>query len=269
MAAWNYATIWRSRPQLHPDPPPQIQGDRRGQLAGLRPPGRWRRPHAARAGVVQQDKVAQYLYNCPEYLESMFASFKAGLVPVNTNYRYTDDELVYLWDNADAVAVVFHGAFAERIERIRDAARGQHVAVGRRRQRARAPTWATPYEDGRRPTATERVVPPWGRGGDDIFLLYTGGTTGMPKGVMWRQDDLVRASSTRDARYPDRARLDRCATRIHGPAPALPACPLMHGTGAVHLVHLWAAARRHARRPPLRRRGAARHHRAREGPRRS
>ncbi len=70
-------------------------------------------------GATHQDKVAQYLYNCPEYLESVFAAFKAGLVPVNTNYRYADDELVYLWDNADAVAVVFHGSFAERIERIR------------------------------------------------------------------------------------------------------------------------------------------------------
>src|SRR5687767_14746508 len=59
------------------------------------------------AGVVEQDKVAQYLYNAPAYLESTFAAFKAGLATVNTNYRYTADELVYLWDNADVVAVVF------------------------------------------------------------------------------------------------------------------------------------------------------------------
>ena len=72
------------------------------------------------AGATRQDKVAHYLYNCPEYMESMFAIFKAGLAPVNTNYRYADDELVYLWDNADAVAVVFHGCFAERCERVRD-----------------------------------------------------------------------------------------------------------------------------------------------------
>ena len=72
------------------------------------------------AGLGQQDKVADYLYNGPEYLESMFAAFKAGLVPVNTNYRYGREELVYLWDNADAVAVVFHGGFAERFEAIRD-----------------------------------------------------------------------------------------------------------------------------------------------------
>ena len=91
--------------------------------------------------------MAHYLYNCPEYLESMFAAFKAGLVPVNTNYRYADDELVYLWDNADAVAVVFHGSFAERDRaHPRPAAQGADLALGRRRQPARAPTWAVAYE---------------------------------------------------------------------------------------------------------------------------
>ena len=70
-------------------------------------------------GAVHQDKVAIYLHNCPEYLETSFACYKAGLVPVNTNYRYVEDELAYLWDNADALAVVFHGTFADRQRRIR------------------------------------------------------------------------------------------------------------------------------------------------------
>ena len=63
--------------------------------------------------------VAQYLYNGNEYLESLFACFKAALVPVNTNFRYVHDELVYLWDNADVAAVVFHGAFAEHVDAVR------------------------------------------------------------------------------------------------------------------------------------------------------
>ena len=91
--------------------------------------------------------MAHYLYNCPEYLESMFAAFKAGLVPVNTNYRYVDDELVYLWDNADAVAVVFHGTFADRIERIRDRApEGAHAGCGSTTSRDPCPTGPMPYE---------------------------------------------------------------------------------------------------------------------------
>ena len=63
-------------------------------------------------GALKGDRVAQYLYNCPEYLETTYATYQAGLTPVNTNYRYRADELTYLWENADAVAVVFHGSFA-------------------------------------------------------------------------------------------------------------------------------------------------------------
>src|SRR5690606_22439937 len=134
----------------------------------------------------------QYLYNCPEYLEAMFACFKAGLVPVNTNYRYADDELVYLWDNADAVAVVFHGTFTERIEGIRERLPKVATWLWVDDGSGPCPPWATPYEDAAA-TATDRVVPPWGRGDDDLLFMYTGGTTGMPKGVMWRQDSMMRA----------------------------------------------------------------------------
>src|SRR6188508_660920 len=113
MGAWNFATIWEIAADEQPDHPCQVQGDRRIT---------WREfdrraDGVARtlldAGAAQQDKVAQYLHNCPEYLESMFAAFKAGLVPVNTNYRYGPEEIVYLFDNADAGAVVFHAAFTD------------------------------------------------------------------------------------------------------------------------------------------------------------
>ena len=72
------------------------------------------------AGAAEGTTVAQYLTNRPEYLESVFAAFKLGLAPVNTNYRYVDDELVYLWDNADTSVVVFEGQFTDRIEGLRD-----------------------------------------------------------------------------------------------------------------------------------------------------
>lgn len=87
-------------------------------------------------GVVEQDKVAQYLYNSPHYLEAVFASFKAGLAVVNPNYRYTADELTYLWDNADAVAVVFHGALRGAVSgRARAAAIDFDMDLGRGRVR--------------------------------------------------------------------------------------------------------------------------------------
>ena len=120
MPGWNFADVWEIVAQQVPDAPAQVQGDRRISWAETDRRANGVAQALLDAGVEEQDKVAQYLYNGPEYLESVFATFKAGLAPINTNYRYLDDELLYLWDNGDVVAVVFHGTFAERIDGIRD-----------------------------------------------------------------------------------------------------------------------------------------------------
>jgi 3-oxocholest-4-en-26-oate---CoA ligase len=244
---WIFADVWETVADTLADAPALTQGDhtwtwsefdqRADNLAG------W----LLEAHVGQQDKVALYLYNCSEYLEATFACFKLGLVPINTNYRYADEELTYLWENADTVAVVFHGAFVERIEGIRS-----HVPQIRSwlwvdDGSGPCPVWAVPYEpvatgsaDSRpgassAPPSTGRVGAPWGRTPDDVYMLYTGGTTGMPKGVMWRQDDLfARLNGAGFRRYPEdggpddvRAELERSGRGMT----LLPACPLMHGTG--------------------------------------
>ena len=235
MTGWTFADVWEIAADAVPEAPCQIQGDRviTWQEFDARADGiaRW----LLDLGVEKQDKVAHYLYNCPEYLESMFGMFKAGLAPVNTNYRYADEELLYLWDNADAVAVVFHGTFTDRIETLRgkfDKIKGWlWVDDGT----GPCPDWATPYEHAAA-TKPGRVTPPWGRDGDDLYLLYTGGTTGMPKGVMWRQDDLVGtlaasfAAAVDGDGNPDLQAARKLVTKPGGTG--LPACPLMHGTGA-------------------------------------
>jgi acyl-CoA synthetase (AMP-forming)/AMP-acid ligase II len=185
------------------------------------------------AGLGHQDKVAQYLYNAPEYLEAVFATWKAALVPVNTNYRYGEDEIVALWDNADVAAVVFHGAFAGLASRARQRLPGIRLWLWVDDGTGPCPEWAVPYDDAARSGA--RPVANWPRSGDDLWLIYTGGTTGAPKGVMWRQDDLLRVLNGRAAApLPLDADLDAVAALITQPGPvALIASPLMHAAAAV------------------------------------
>ena len=184
-------------------------------------------------GLVEQDKVAQYLYNCPEYIESLFACFKAGMATVNTNYRYAADELVYLWDNADVVAVVFHGAFVAAIDDIRTRVPRIRLWLWVDDGSGPCPAWAVPYEQAAASAGPGRVAGPWGRSGDHLFLLYTGGTTGMPKGVMWRQDDLLGAlDAANKRRLPPEPDLDAAGERVVKAGPRnMPGAPLMHGTG--------------------------------------
>ncbi|MGH2669561.1 MAG: AMP-binding protein, partial [bacterium] len=119
MGELNFADIWEQVADAFPEAQAQVHGDKRLTWAELDRRADGVAQALVDLGVERQDKVAQYLYNVPEYLESVYGAVKASLVPVNTNYRYTDDELGYLWDNADAVAVVFQGSFTETIERVR------------------------------------------------------------------------------------------------------------------------------------------------------
>lgn len=183
-------------------------------------------------GATEQDKVAQYLYNCAEYMESQFGIFKAGLVPVNTNYRYIDEELIYLWDNSDTIAVIFHGMFSERIEAIRERVPRVKGWFWVDDGNGTCPEWATPYEEAAT-SHPERVVPPWGRKGEHILMLYTGGTTGMPKGVMWQQKDLIqRLGAPNNPTLGGEVDYDAFVSSLPDPGLiVLPACPIMHGTG--------------------------------------
>jgi len=234
MPGWNFADAWETVARTVPDAQCQVQGTRRISWRDFDRRANGVARTLLDRGVNEQDKVAQYLQNCPEYLESMFAAFKAGLAPINTNYRYADDELVYLWDNADCVAVVFHGTFADRIERIKDRVPRVATWLWVDDGEGPCPDWAVPYEDAAAVGTDEPTQGPWGRDGDQLLMLYTGGTTGMPKGVMWRQDDLFRSlAGTFNPRLrEDDVDYSAVAEGVNGPGfVGLPACPLMHGTG--------------------------------------
>jgi fatty-acyl-CoA synthase len=231
---WNYADIWEAIAEAIPERPAQIHGARRLAWRDFDRRADGLARHLLDAGLGRQAKVAAYLYNAPEYLETYFAAFKAGLAPVNTNHRYVADELLYLFDNADAEAVVFHAAFASVVEEIRHRLPKvkSWIAVGQ-------PGWAVPdfavdYEAVAGQDVA-RVRAPWGRSGDDLLLLYTGGTTGMPKGVMWRQDDLFQVLGAGGNLLlglpPYETAADAAARALAlDPGVTIAAAPLMHGT---------------------------------------
>jgi 3-oxocholest-4-en-26-oate---CoA ligase len=168
--------------------------------------------------------------NRPHYLESVFATFKAGLLPVNINYRYTDGELLYLWTNSHSAAVVSHAEYTETCARLRSKVPNVRVWI-RIGDDSDCPSWASSYQ----PVVSQRadpVTPAWTRSGDDLFLLYTGGTTGRPKGVMWRQDDMFRMlESSLGDQAEGSADADMWVERLSEPGPpVLPTPPLIHGT---------------------------------------
>ena len=215
-----------------------------------------------------------YLYNSPEYLQTTFAAMKVGLVPVNTNYRYGDDELGYLWENADAVAVVFHGVVhrpdrADPRPRIPGVKGWLWVDDGS----GPCPDWATPYEDAAKTGGrADRALR-----GDAAATTSTCSTPaappGCPRASCGARTTCSPVSSTAAcATTTSTAALDGVRAVVEaspGGVTLMPACPLMHGTGSLHRQHDPGRGRPGlpARVTQVRPDRAARHGRAREGQR--
>ena len=238
-SGWNFADIWEAHAQRFPHALAQIHGELRYTWAQFNQRANGVASAFTGAGLGHQEKVAQYLYNGPEYMESMFAAFKAGLVPVNTNYRYTDTELVYLWDNADAAAVVFHGSFTPHIEHVRAQLPKVKLWLWVADGDTTCPAWAQSYEAAASASPASQPLTSRRRG-DDLFLLYTGGTTGLPKGVMWRQHDVAMVLDAQSKRpLPSVASSAALTERVAKPGiVSIPAAPLMHGTGSFSALNV-------------------------------
>jgi acyl-CoA synthetase (AMP-forming)/AMP-acid ligase II len=182
-----------------------------------------------------QDHVALYLYNGNEYLEGMLGAFKARTAPFNVNYRYVDEELTYLFGNAKARAVIYHACFAPTLARVRDSLPGVKLwlQVADESGEALLPG-ALDYEQAL--AEAEPAPLPDDLSPDDLYILYTGGTTGMPKGVLWRQEDIFRG-----ALYPGAfTTLEAIVERAKGGGPrSLPTAPFMHGAAHWAAFNLW------------------------------
>ena len=149
--------------------------------------------HLAAAGVGADDAVGLLLMNGAEYLEGMLAAFKLRAVPINVNYRYVARELEQVFVDAGVVALVFHRRFSPEVESIAPRVRTlEHLVVVEDGSDAPVPDAAIPYEDALAGASPARDFE--GRSSDDRYIAYTGGTTGLPNGVIWRHEDIFFAS---------------------------------------------------------------------------
>jgi fatty-acyl-CoA synthase len=186
-------------------------------------------------GASHQGKVAVYTYNHPAYMESVYAAMKAALVPVNVNYRYRAGELRYLLDNSDAEFAVVHEDFVPLLAELRpDLPKLRGVLVVGDAALAGAESYEAVAE-------TDREAPTVPRSGGDLLFLYTGGTTGIPKGVMWRQHELYERLGGVGIlpSPPDREALRAFITSLPAPVRLLAGPPLMHGTGWFTAMIAW------------------------------
>ena len=232
-----FATIWESIADSIGDSPAVTQGtvtrtwseyeQRAARLASA----------LVDAGLQPQSKVGLYLYNSNEYLEAQFATFKFRGVPVNVNYRYLDEELLYLLDNSDAEALFFHSSLGDRVARVVDRLPKLKLLVEVSDDGEHHVVTAVPYNT---LLADYDPMPRITRDEDDIYMLYTGGTTGMPKGVMYQMGSLAEGFVNGGLAFVGMtppSEISQLGTTVrdahaNGIRPiTIPGCPIMHGTG--------------------------------------
>ncbi|MET7352984.1 acyl-CoA synthetase [Streptomyces mirabilis] len=192
--------------------------------------------HLIDSGIRPGEHLGLHLYNGVEYIQTVLGCLKARIVPVNVNYRYVEEELVYLYRDADLVALVFDTEFTDRVAAAlpRASALRHLLRVGDAAADG-ASLPALDFTEAEAAGSPERGFPP--RSADDQFIIYTGGTTGMPKGVMWRQEDLFfsglggGAPTGEPVRKPEEL-AERVAAGGEG-ITFFPTPPLMHGTSTL------------------------------------
>ena len=234
-----YASVWEKNSDVIPDKIALICGDnevtwreydqRAAKLATL----------LTNAGLGDDSKVGLYLHNSNEYLESQYSVFKIKGVPINVNYRYKEEELIYLLENSDSEAIFYQSCYAEQIASIKDKLPKVKLYIQVDDKTNETLDFAQDYE-----SAISECQPMerQERSEDNIYMLYTGGTTGMPKGVMYQHGGHLKGMLNTAGAWglipvQEKIDVDSVALEVkkladEGRLPiSIPACPLMHGTG--------------------------------------
>ena len=233
----HFASVWERVADAVPEVDAVVLGDRRVTHAEFDDAAARFAAALEAAGVTPGAHVSLYLHNLPEYLIAQQGSFKHGCVPINVNYRYLDDELVYLVDNSDSEVLVFESSLGDRVARVADRLDRVRLFVLVDDDGAgTGPDGAVRWDD---LLAAHDPQPRKTRSGKDLYMLYTGGTTGMPKGVMYDNGEFcagiyLNTSLTLGVEPPtgldDIGRFVRQAREVEHMV-SVPCCPLMHGTG--------------------------------------
>lgn len=230
---FNIADLFEMVVDTVPDRDAIVCGDKRVTFKELDERSNQLAHYLESKGIKTGDHIGLYMYNCLEYLESMLACFKIRAVPINVNYRYVKDELLYIFKNANMVACIHGREFIPAIKEIKLAAPQMHLFISLEDGSSEdlKQIDAVEYETARQSQPTKRDFSE--RSGDDLFILYTGGTTGMPKGVMWPHKNVFVAAMNSGGHFsplgPCKVPEDIKSRVTENQMCGIALAPLMHG----------------------------------------
>lgn len=232
----HFAKIWESNSSLVPNEPALFNNNKTIDWRSFDELSSKLASYLIKMGLGEDSKVGIYMQNCNEYMIAQFAAFKIGAVPINVNYRYKKDELIYLFDNSDAEAIIFQSNFHQQILLIQN---------DLPKVKAFVETSQNDFNKESTFDSLENIMQTFSpldhqdRSEDEIYMIYTGGTTGMPKGVMYKQGGFVTSmlKTLKTMGFSVPKEIDGLPDEImklkeiNALPKSLVACPLMHGTG--------------------------------------
>ena len=190
MPTWNLADLWETLADAAGDAEVLVAGDVRQSYRELDERANRLAHHLAAAGIGEGDRVGVYSYNRAEFVEALLAAYKLRAIPLNVNFRYVEAELAYIFRDSGMTGLVYERSFAPQVAALAPDFPELRtlVEIADASETSAAVPGAVDYEDALAAASPERGFP--ARSADDLYIIYTGGTTGMPKGTMWRHEDI-------------------------------------------------------------------------------